>query len=211
MRKLLFALSALAAGCTLASSAPAVAAARNYDCSKPGNANKAACKNAAAKPAKAAPAPKAKETKAKETKAKETKAKETKATASKTSKTKAAEAPKPATTAKPAGKPAVKPAATSERHYDCSKAGNANKAVCKGAGASVPTVAAKPAPAGKPAPRATATQKAAPAPKAAPAATSSENNIAAGAIAQCKDGTYSHAKNHRGACSRHGGVAKWLA
>jgi hypothetical protein len=31
-----------------------------------------------------------------------------------------------------------------------------------------------------------------------------------GAIAQCKDGLYSHAKNHTGACSRHGGVARWL-
>jgi hypothetical protein len=26
----------------------------------------------------------------------------------------------------------------------------------------------------------------------------------------CKDGTYSHAKGHSGACSRHGGVAEWL-
>ncbi|HEY0777297.1 MAG TPA: DUF3761 domain-containing protein [Gemmatirosa sp.] len=33
----------------------------------------------------------------------------------------------------------------------------------------------------------------------------------AGAVAQCKDGMYSHAKGHRGACSRHGGVAKWMA
>jgi hypothetical protein len=30
------------------------------------------------------------------------------------------------------------------------------------------------------------------------------------AIAQCKDGLYSHAANRRGACSRHGGVAKFL-
>ena len=33
---------------------------------------------------------------------------------------------------------------------------------------------------------------------------------AAGATARCKDGTYSHAKGHRGACSGHGGVAEWL-
>src|ERR1700682_3091872 len=32
----------------------------------------------------------------------------------------------------------------------------------------------------------------------------------AGATGQCKDGTYTKAKNHRGACSGHGGVAKWL-
>jgi hypothetical protein len=37
-----------------------------------------------------------------------------------------------------------------------------------------------------------------------------EDNNPAGAIARCKDGLYSHARNHRGACSRHGGVASWL-
>ena len=31
-----------------------------------------------------------------------------------------------------------------------------------------------------------------------------------GATAQCKDGTYSHAKSHQGACSKHGGVAKFI-
>jgi hypothetical protein len=36
-----------------------------------------------------------------------------------------------------------------------------------------------------------------------------EDNNPAGAIAKCKDGLYSHAKNRRGACSRHGGVASW--
>ena len=30
------------------------------------------------------------------------------------------------------------------------------------------------------------------------------------ATAKCKDGTYSHAATHRGACSRHGGAAEWL-
>lgn len=29
------------------------------------------------------------------------------------------------------------------------------------------------------------------------------------ATAKCKDGTYSHAKSHSGACSHHGGVAEW--
>ena len=32
----------------------------------------------------------------------------------------------------------------------------------------------------------------------------------AGATGQCKDGSYTMAKTHSGACSRHGGVAKWL-
>ena len=36
----------------------------------------------------------------------------------------------------------------------------------------------------------------------------SEDNDPAGAIAQCKDGMYSHAKQTRGACSRHGGIGK---
>lgn len=31
-----------------------------------------------------------------------------------------------------------------------------------------------------------------------------------GATARCKDGKYSHAKHHTGACSNHGGVDKWL-
>jgi len=31
----------------------------------------------------------------------------------------------------------------------------------------------------------------------------------ADATAKCKDGSYSHATQHRGACSGHGGVAEW--
>ena len=38
----------------------------------------------------------------------------------------------------------------------------------------------------------------------------SENKIAAGAIARCKDGLYSHAKNRAGACAGHGGVTSWM-
>jgi len=34
-------------------------------------------------------------------------------------------------------------------------------------------------------------------------------NAPEGATAKCKDGTYSHAKSHSGACSHHGGVAEW--
>ena len=32
----------------------------------------------------------------------------------------------------------------------------------------------------------------------------------AGATGQCKDGSYTMSKTHSGACSHHGGVAKWL-
>ena len=50
---------------------------------------------------------------------------------------------------------------------------------------------------------------AAPRKVAASAPASAEDRNPAGAIAQCKDGTYSHAKARTGACSRHGGVGKW--
>ena len=39
---------------------------------------------------------------------------------------------------------------------------------------------------------------------------SADDNNAAGAIAKCKDGLYSHAKSRRGACGHHGGVATWM-
>lgn len=32
----------------------------------------------------------------------------------------------------------------------------------------------------------------------------------AGATAQCRDGSYSFSQNHRGTCSHHGGVSRWL-
>ena len=49
----------------------------------------------------------------------------------------------------------------------------------------------------------------------APSATQQSSNRGedkdpSGAIAQCKDGLYSHATSRRGACSKHGGVEKWL-
>jgi len=31
-----------------------------------------------------------------------------------------------------------------------------------------------------------------------------------GATAECWDGTYSFSQNHRGTCSHHGGVRRWL-
>ena len=32
----------------------------------------------------------------------------------------------------------------------------------------------------------------------------------AGASAQCGDGSWSFSENHRGTCSHHGGVSRWL-
>lgn len=34
--------------------------------------------------------------------------------------------------------------------------------------------------------------------------------VPTGATAQCRDGSYSFSQNHRGTCSRHGGVGAWL-
>ena len=135
--------------------ASAATAARNYDCSKPGNASKAVCKGKTT-PAKAAPTP---------------------ATIATTRKT------------------TVRPATT--RNYDCSKAGNANKAVCKSA-APAPKVTVAPAP------------RAATTPSRAAPTIASRSAVPAGAAAgKCRDGTETHATNHRGACSHHGGVAAW--
>lgn len=57
-----------------------------------------------------------------------------------------------------------------------------------------------------------AADKAAAATKTKPASSSTkgDNTDPTNATAQCKDGTYSHAKTHQGACSNHGGVAKFL-
>jgi hypothetical protein len=43
-----------------------------------------------------------------------------------------------------------------------------------------------------------------------PSSRRGEDNDPTDAMALCKDGMYSHAANHRGACSKHGGVAKFL-
>jgi hypothetical protein len=182
----------------VALAAPATAAApRHYDCSKPGNSNKTACKGTqktsvpAATPAR------------------------TTTTTSVTTK-------------------------TTTRHYDCTKAGNANKAACRTAASetsagkttgAVKTTTKTTATTTdctkwynrlratcRTTSSATPTQTSvAPAAKPAPAnagnrsASTGENTSPTGATAQCKDGTYSHAKTHRGACSHHGGVAKWMS
>jgi len=37
-----------------------------------------------------------------------------------------------------------------------------------------------------------------------------DSAVPQGATAQCRDGSYSFSQHHRGTCSHHGGVAKWL-
>jgi len=74
---------------------------------------------------------------------------------------------------------------------------------------------ASPAPA-QAAPASPAAAAPAPVAKAQPASqgsgekSKSVNTDPTGAIARCKDGTYSHSKQHEGACSKHGGVGEWL-
>lgn len=133
MKRILLALGALILPLAIGT-APAAAqtAARNYDCTKAGNANKTVCKNAAA----AAAAPKPAATRNYDC-------------------SKAGNANK-AVCKGVASAPANDNAgAAKPRNYDCSKAGNANKAVCKGVAAAPaprPTVAAAPAPRAAPAP-----------------------------------------------------------
>ena len=192
-RLLLTAIVALGA----AGLAASPASARNYDCSKAGNATKAECKTATKAAAKVA----AKPTVAAKVAAKPAAATTMVATKTVTkternydcrlsgNKNKAA-CQSAATPAKPVVKQVTTAATT--RNYDCAKAGNANKTVCK------PGIVAKTV--------AMAKAIAKPAPK--PVATSDDKNPA-GAIGRCKDGFYSHSKQREGACSRHGGVAKW--
>lgn len=47
-------------------------------------------------------------------------------------------------------------------------------------------------------------------PASAKATMAPSANSPQGATARCKDGSYSHAANHTGACSNHGGVANWI-
>ena len=194
MNRLLVA-AIFAVGMTGLSATPA--GARNYDCTKAGNANKAECKTkaapkvaTAAKPArKAAPAAKAITTRA------------TAKVVAKTARTydcsKAGNKDKAVckTAATPV-KPVVKQAATTTttRNYDCAKAGNANKQACKTSVAKAVAMA-----------KSVAMRRTAPAKTAAAA----DDKNPAGAIGRCKDGFFSHSKQRTGACSRHGGVAKW--
>jgi len=41
-------------------------------------------------------------------------------------------------------------------------------------------------------------------------ATTPDQKPPKGATAQCRDGSWSFSESHRGECSRHGGVKRWL-
>jgi len=98
----------------------------------------------------------------------------------------------------------------------CSGHGGINKsaATTTAPAASAPA-ASTPAPAAPPAaapstPAKTSAAKTSTAAASTAKSGSSVNTDPTGAIAKCKDGTYSHAKTHTGACSHHGGVANFL-
>ena len=202
MMKLAYA-AAMAIGLCTFSSAPAVA--RNYDCSKAGNANKAACKTGATVTTKttvktasrAAPAAKPSATKV--------------ATTTKTTTARTYDCSKASNANKSACKIAAAPAEgktkkiTTVATYDCTKFYNRLRATCRTQSVSTKTSTSVVAPAPAPMARPTVIQT-----RMTKSTTRSGNSDAAGASAQCKDGSYSHSKVHSGSCSRHGGVAKWL-
>jgi len=198
-RKVLF-IAALSAPLAIVGS-PASAAERHYDCSKAGNANKAACK--AASPA---PAAQSRTTKAATPARTTTTAVTTKTTTRQYDCTKAGNANKAACktaaaqTSSGRSPGAVKTSTvTTASTTDCTKWYNKARAVCRTTtAASPPHTTVAPAPK----PMATTSQN---------VSASGENNNPNGATAQCKDGTYSHAAHRQGACARHGGVAKWIS
>jgi hypothetical protein len=193
-------LLSLALPVAVMSSSPSAAAARHYDCSKPGNATKSACKYAS--PAVG-------------TAAKPSKTTTTKATTTTTTRhydcTKRGNATKAVCRAaakeSPAGQTAgavVKTSRTTSTTTDCSKLYNKLRAVCRTSTKSSPSRTSV-APAAKPV--GTGSRRT----TAASGEGARVNSNPNGAIATCRDGMYSHAAHRAGACSRHGGVSKWMA
>jgi hypothetical protein len=126
-----------------------------------------------------------------------------------------------------AAKTAAKKAETAAAQVTCTDGtmSKAGRGACSGhggvKGAAVPAATAAPTvpaavPATSPARTRSEAKSAAPAAAAAPKTAAKpsskrgDDDDPTDAIAQCKDGKYSHAANHRGACSKHGGVAKFL-
>jgi hypothetical protein len=108
--------------------------------------------------------------------------------------------------------PASAPAAAESVTCKDGTSAKAGRGACSHHGgiAKAGETAPAPTPAAPPAQRAAA-PAAAPAAKATAGSSSHASGTdPTGATAQCKDGSYSHAQHHTGACSRHGGVAKWL-
>src|SRR5579884_1956537 len=186
---LIFALAAPAAGVPATSAA--AAAQRHYDCSKPGNANKAACKTAAS-PSVAAAKP----------------ARTTTTTTATTTTTRHYDCTKAGNANKAACRSAASQTAagtsagavktttkTSSTTTDCTKWYNKVRATCRTTTSSAPSHTTI-APAPRPGP-ATAGRTSA----AAHQGAANDNNSPAGATAQCKDGTYSHSAHHSGTCS----------
>lgn len=100
---------------------------------------------------------------------------------------------------------AMKKAGTAKGSYQ-----DFSKTCMAGKGEATSTAAAPAASSAKPA-KSSAKAAGASVPAAAAGSKSTAANTdATGATAKCKDGTYSHAKTHSGACSRHGGVAEFL-
>ena len=110
----------------------------------------------------------------------------------------AAASKKGATSATSAAKSATAPATTAGSAAPTSSAASKSVPTTKGAPATIP-------PAG-------ASKSAAPAAKSTPATKTAKvsDTDPTDAVAKCKDGTYSHQATHQGACSRHGGVDKFL-
>jgi hypothetical protein len=172
----------------------APASARNYDCAKAGNANKTACK-----------APVATTVVSHKT----TKVTTTKTTARNYDCTKAGNKNKaackmtPGAAAAPVRTAGKATQTTTSASYDCTKFYNKMRAVCRAQSATTKTSTSTVTPAPTSKPIATRT-------RTATTVTRSVNSNAAGASAQCKDGSVSHSQHRTGACSHHGGVAKWL-
>lgn len=193
MKRILLAFAGLVAPLAVTAAPAHAQAARHYDCTKAGNANKAVCKGSVAppagKPAAVPMAPVATSTRHYDC-----------SKAGNATKAACKSATPPPVVAKAA--PAAPMAAPAARHYDCSKAGNANKTACKGTVAAVAPVQA-------PRSASVAVPVARPAPMAP--VTGQNTNPAGpnGATAKCRDGTMSFSAHRSGTCSRHQGVAQF--